>query len=316
MDLDDLTVPHRWSGTPVYRLAAGTQYYFACDREAGVPFESVWTVAADCLASLDEVTHWIGPLDTRVRTLGDPSRVRAALERDREQAWAQSESLTLRAFSRPDPPRQQFGLALPAPWNRDPRARLVVGDRPSRFVTDADAVVDTVVRQARLLRPHAGFVGFTLLSEPWMEPHHVASALPYLERHPGLNLPYMLEWGAAGAGIPGVDWLTVLGEAPLALIGGVQALRRRLADAAHVVRVPAPVLLEYDGGVVIRAGATPQLGDTAADGAPAAYRAVDAALRPLRWDGRSTSPNALLKVGRVKGLDPVEETRRWATRFE
>lgn len=66
----------------------------------------------------------------------------------------------------------------------------------------------------------------------------------------------------------------------------------------------------------MRAGETPQLGDTEAGGAPLEYRVVDAALRPLRWDGCSSRRSALLNLGKIKGADPVEATRRWAARFE
>lgn len=317
MDVDDLTVPSRWSGKPVYRLAGCSQFYFAHDGLAGESFDRVWTAAAECLESLDEASHWIGPLDTRTRKIGaDAAAVRDAIEQGWDDACARFGAVTLRAFSRPDPPRQQLSLSLPRPDSREPWAALVTGDRPSRLVAHPDAAVERTLRHASALRPHVGLVGFGLMSEPWMEPHHAESALPFLERYPGLNLPYRLEWGADGAGIPGVDWLTVLGERPLALAGGIAGLRTRLQDAAEALAVPAPEVLEYPGGAIVRAGQVPQLDDPETGGAPRAYRAVDAALRALRWTGRSPKPGALLKVGGLKGIDPAEATHRWVTRFD
>lgn len=318
MELDDLTVPSRWSDAPVYRLAGCSQFYFDHDGSAGEPSDPVWDVAAECLGSLDEATHWIGPLNTRKRKLGaDLTDVRATLQRSWGEACARFGTVSMRAFSRPDPPRQQLSLSLPCPGSRDPRAVLVTGELPSLFLTQPEVVVERVLHRASILRPRVGLVGFSLMSETWMEPHHVDSALPYLERYPGLSLPYQLEWGADGAGIPGIDWLTVLGTDALGLAGGVAELRARLEDAAGATGTPVPEVLEYPGGVVVRAGGTPQLADhPETGGAPRGYRAVDAALRPLRWDGRSPRPSAQLKVGRIKGIDPAEVTHRWVTRFE
>ena len=137
-----------------------------------------------------------------------------------------------------------------------------------------------------------------------------------LEQYPGLSLPYQLVWGAGGAGIPGIDWLTVIGDGALALAGGVEALRARLDDAAKTFGNAVPEVIGYPGGVVVRAGETPLLDDPETGRAPREYRAVDAALRELRWDGRSSKPSAQLKVGSIKGLDPAEVTLRWVTRFE
>ena len=58
----------------------------------------------------------------------------------------------------------------------------------------------------------------------------------------------------------------------------------------------------------------PKLGDSEGEGAPLGYRVVDAALRPLRWDGRSSRRSALLKA--PPGVDPEHATLRWARRFE
>lgn len=317
MEVDDLTVPHRRSHAAVYRLAGCSQFYFDPPEPAGALTEHVWEVTAECLGLLDEVNRWIGPLDTRPRALGDLEQVRDALRRDRAPAWAQFDSVALRAFSQPDPPRQQFSLVLPAPGSRQRFASLVMGERPSTLRRNAEAVVERVLRHASALQPHVGLVGFGLMSEPWMEPHHVESAWPYLERYPGLQLPYQLEWGADEAGIPGIDWLTVLGERPLALLGGPTELRQRLEATAEVLGAPTPQVLDYACGVVVRACETPQLGDAETEGAPAGYRTVDAALRPLRWDGRSTRPSALLKVReKANGITPAEATRLWAARFE
>lgn len=317
MDIDELTVPHRFSGTPVYRLAGGAQCFFAHGAGARISLDEVWRAVVESLEPLDGLERWIGPLDARPRSLpADLGEIRAALERDGEEAMARFDAVTLRMYSQPDPPRQQLSLVLPAPEGRHPWGSLATGTAPSAFLSAPDAVVERMLRIAELLRPHTASAGLWLMSEPWMEEHHVASALPFLERHPGLNLPHRLEWGAEGRGIAGIDWLTMLGERPLELLGGADELRRRLAEAAARLGTATPEVVVYGGGALVRACQAPRLGDASAegDGAPVEYRVVDAALRPLRWDGRSSRPNALLKVG--SGEARAEATERWATRFE
>lgn len=315
--LDELTVTHPHSGRPVYRLAGCSQLFFAPPGSPGAAsFEELWDVTAECLALRDEAMYWIGPLGADPRRLpGGLSPVRDALADERDEAFARYGAMNLRVWSHPDPPRQQFSLAVPSPDSRERFAQLVMGERPSVLIRQPEIVVERAIRQARLLRPHAGLIGFGLMSQTWMEAHHADSAWPFLQRYPGLQLPYQLTWGADGAGIPAVDWLTLLGDRPLALLGGVDGVRRRLSASAEALCASVPQVLEYEGGAMVRAGDTPKLDDDGA--APIEYRVVDAALRPLRWDGRTSTPNRLLKVReRARGVTRAEATRRWAARFE
>ncbi len=318
MDLDELTVPHRHSGLPVYRLRGGSRFDFRPDEGDPAELDRVWPVVASALAELDGASHWIGPLDTRARPLPESpdaaGELRAALREGWAAAMTEFEAVTLRVFSSPAPPRQQLSLIVPAPASREPWASLVVGESPSSFFASPEAVIERTLRGAALLRPHAGSVGLCLMSEPWMEHQHTASALPYLQRYPGLGLPHRLERGAGGSGIGGVDWLTILGEDPLELIGGIAGLRDCLREAARSLDAPEPELFGYDGGVLVRAGEMPKLGDSEGEGAPLGYRVVDAALRPLRWDGRPSRRSALLKA--PPGVDAEHATLRWARRFE
>lgn len=318
MDFDDLSVTHRLSGKPVYRLAGCSRFFFESPGNDAAAFARVWSVAAECIGMLDEASHWIGPLDNRARRFsGDLVAVRETIERDRNEANERFDGSWLRVYADPDPPRQQFTLSLNAPGSDIPFAGIVLGQRPSGFLRHPDEVVAQTLHRASALRPHVGLVGFCLLSEPGMEPQHIDSAWPYLERYPGLQLPYQLDFGAEGTGIPHIDWLTVLGAAPLEVLGGVSALRRRLEDAAGARGAFAPQLIAYDGGVIVRAGEAPQLRGAEDGAAPLEYQVVDAALRELRWDGRATKPNHVLKVSEQgNGISRTEATLRWAARFE
>ncbi|MFD1812778.1 type VI immunity family protein [Rhodococcus gannanensis] len=313
MDIDELTVAHRGSGTPVYRLTGGAQFHFRCG-DGGTPFPHSWDVTARRIEAMLRLDRWLGPIDATPRPM--PSTTAPVLDvvlADRHSAEERFSAVTLRAYSTPLPPREQLTLVLPSD-GRPPWASLVTGEPPSTFRDRPDDVVEATLRDAALLRPIVGAVGFHLMSEPWMESQYTAHALPFLQRYPGLNLPHRYDWNIDGARVQSVDWLTVLGDELLSPLGGRDRLRTRLADTAERMGAPAPTVLPYDGGVVVRAGAGPQFGDSAGQGAPPSYRVVDAVVRRVRWDGIAHTPSGLLKTAR--GVDRVDATRRWAARFE
>lgn len=67
----------------------------------------------------------------------------------------------------------------------------------------------------------------------------------------------------------------------------------------------------YDGGVVIQAGAYPQLGDSWRDDVPAAYRLVARYTQPIRFENYEAP---LFRV--FNGLDGLQETLVWIRRFD
>ncbi|MGY2337595.1 type VI immunity family protein, partial [Pseudomonas sp. SDO5511_1_S431] len=72
-------------------------------------------------------------------------------------------------------------------------------------------------------------------------------------------------------------WLTVLDQARLDLVGGLDALRAQLPPSHFAV-------YEYGSGVVIQAGAYPYLGGDTEDPKPAAYVLLNHALKGIRYD--------------------------------
>lgn len=299
----------------MYRLAACLDLTFR-QGGGGVGLDEVWDVVTGQLGALDHVSHWIdaNPRPRQRRLPGDLGVIGEHLT----SMWPAlceapfGSALTLRVFDLPHPPREQLTLTIPTPSDRRDWSNLIVARRPSWVMDDPEAVVEGMLELATRLRPHHATAGLSLMSEPWMERSYFASAFPHLEAHPGLTVPYQLRWGADGAGIASIGWLTVLGDEPLRLVGGAGGLERSLADAAERCGVAPPELIRFDGGVLVRAGNRPDPGERGA--APASYRAADAALRPLRWDGVSDHPNHWLRTAPEK--DRKETTRRWMARFE
>ncbi len=94
-------------------------------------------------------------------------------------------------------------------------------------------------------------------------------------RHPGLDIPDAANDAILTGfeSVRGVGWLTMLDDDFVEQLGGVEALREALGDAAEVV--------EQERGVILKAGAVPQFGDVNRKEDLPEYRAVYAAIEPL-----------------------------------
>ncbi len=105
--------------------------------------------------------------------------------------------------------------------------------------------------------------------------------------------------------IKGVSWYTVLGHAFVKRLGGSDALRAR-ASLWSDVQFQA-----YDGGLLIRAGRVPELGDVRG-AAPQAYVRVNRLIRPVRLQDTGCLHPYLPSD---KGFTP-QSTARWYARFD
>lgn len=129
--------------------------------------------------------------------------------------------------------------------------------------------------------------------EPGQGPMARARAGALLQRHPGLTcyshmalglacLQWDVEYARAkGVAtprpyIPRADWITVLNADQLVLLGGEPALRARFTAASPGVSIEAA-----GAGVLLRAGAAPQLGDLSVGHVPPEYVAVSQAIAPV-----------------------------------
>src|SRR5262249_4419886 len=98
---------------------------------------------------------------------------------------------------------------------------------------------------------------------------------PLAERFPGLEI----EGGTTHTmwlkdGIKGVTWLTILNDRWVEAAGGLDYLRTRLDDNF--------IFHRYDGGLMIQAGAKPQIGDAEANRWPKHYVTLAKVLKPIQ----------------------------------
>jgi hypothetical protein len=147
----------------------------------------------------------------------------------------------------------------------------------------------------------SGQAGFTLeISRYYIDAAH-EHAYGRSMRHPGLDIHDAAN-DAIMAGfdrVRGVGWLTMLDDAFVQQLGGMQTLRAKLGSAE---------MFEQEHGVILRAGAAPQFGDVNRKDDLPAYRAVYNAIKPLLPDP-ATAPSLNI------GGDFASRNEAWLTRF-
>lgn len=128
------------------------------------------------------------------------------------------------------------------------------------------SVASSIVRramQAQLASFCLRYPGFD-----WLESGPVASKLLRYQREMSAFLPLVKR----------VNWLTLLCNRTIEYLGGGDALRRRLGNDLAITAH------EREAGLVIQAGAAPELGDVAHRDFIPAYRRVAEVIRPARLE--------------------------------
>lgn len=169
-----------------------------------------------------------------------------------------------------------------------------------------ELLLKSVLRWCELCQPVHGSAGYVYVFAPAME-QNTEHAMQMIKRFPGFDIPaavrFSLEAETTHDRIKSVSWLTVLGDALVAELGGSAAIKASLEPTCKVHG--------YPGGVVIQAGIDPQIGDLQTGNIAEAYRQVARYLKPVRFENYR---DGLFRVPR--GLDAVAETLSWVKRFD
>jgi hypothetical protein len=179
---------------------------------------------------------------------------------------------------------------------------------PSFVFSNPDRFVELVRVWSERLGAIHGSAGLGALSVPGSETSEDAYYYPWLMQYPALEYDamgsYWSETRKGGYERPrSSNWLTILGRDNAFELGGVPKIQARFTSGMS--------LEYYDGGIVIRAGKLPALGDQATGGIPEAYRTVARIIKPIRFEG--------YKWGVIKEPFPVEGpevTLEWIRRFD
>lgn len=160
--------------------------------------------------------------------------------------------------------------------NRDPTmASYLLCQFPLDFFGTPDDFASLARDWSARLRPEHGYGGFCLARSHGDE-HGMASSYEYqlAQRFPGVDVRWPLSLCEdLGDAIKGADWLTIVSEHYVDILGGRKAVRQAMGDMP---------MLEYDDGVVLQAGPLPQLGDTEHGIDLPDYRRVAAIVEPVR----------------------------------
>lgn len=189
---------------------------------------------------------------------------------------------------------------------------------PRDVASDPDELILTLLRWIEATQPLHGTAGFAPIFSIGMSGRYPNQTWPTLSRYSGLDHQTAFTMAARGVDqIRTVNWLTILGTKVVNEIGGIDKITALLDAAAtefNVADGEAPVTYAFNGGIVIRAGEYPELGDREHEGVPTGYRVVGRALRRWIFTDYQNRPGHLLKV--PEPLDAHFETINWVTRFD
>jgi hypothetical protein len=164
-----------------------------------------------------------------------------------------------------------------------------------------------VHRWCTLLRPQSGYAGIgAIQSVDMMEKKRTSSQVyPLAKRFPGLDVdnPSVIA-NHMGDRIKGANWLTALDDSCAQRVGGKDWLLSKLSSGYRI--------FEYEGGLLIQAGPTPQLGDANRGQLPYYYCELSRLLKPIRM----TFPagHSLFQPG--KGVDSTAASNEWLARLD
>jgi hypothetical protein len=176
---------------------------------------------------------------------------------------------------------------------------------------DYDGIVRTIIDWAQASKPIHGTFGLGLIMEEGGgRGSDTSVAWPLLKRFPGLDYPDLSLWlvrseSASAPVVRGINWLTMIDDRRALMLGGAAKIAEALG--------PSCVVERYDGGIVVRAGREPALGDMNRGDIPSAYRSAARVVKPLRFAG--FRKHGLFR-GLPHGLDDKSETLDWLARFD
>lgn len=314
-ELDSLAV--KVAGTVQIRFGVSVEIWF----EEGHSFEkrsAAVNVYQDYYGIFDQfVTHYLEPNGNRLKKINDNKFPEVFSETIKENNEDIPFDATLCSIDGKDEPTLYSigGLCFDRLSSKTKHS-IINADFPASWVSEnSDKFVEMILRWCNVLKPVHGSAGLAPIFDTGGFPKNAyREAFAFVKRFPGLdfiNSPYFslnvradLKKGNDGRGIRGCNWLTILDDSYLNEVGGVEQLE-------SILKSPDIALHEYDGGLVIQAGALPSLGDINRNLDTPLYRTVNKVLKPIRFENYSKQ---YLFV--PKPLDSVEETLKWVRRFD
>jgi hypothetical protein len=306
--LDETRIPLRDRGKAVMTFGLGLSLVLRGGEMAEKRSALLEVMETYAAWAGDRVTHYMRPTAKRPSPLG-PGGARAAYEVELATCDPALDDFAPVLMGKEQVSNIGFNAMLKNARSatRYPNSSAFARFPAATARSEAETVIAMVIDWCNRLRPMQGTMGLAPMFEAGMDRTYPSVLWPCLSRHVGLD--YTWTWTMAlgpAQRIKGVNWLTILEDALVVELGGRDRLAGALGQAATI--------LPWDGGILIRAGAEPELGDRDKGLWPEAYVAVNRALRPIRYEDHPARRFALIDV--PAPLDPLEETLRWVRRFD
>lgn len=179
---------------------------------------------------------------------------------------------------------------------------------------DGQQAFQTLVHHwCEILQPFHGYAGIGAIQsmDSTEKKRTIHLVQPLAQRFPGLEVenPGLVSNQMGnhinGLKIKGVNWLTALDNQCLEELGGRDTLLSQLDNTF--------VVYDYQGGLLIQAGLTPQLGDSNTGHMPHSYQLLANIVKPLRLafpDGYSLLQSSSPEISNT------EVTNNWLARFD
>jgi len=196
--------------------------------------------------------------------------------------------------------------------NRDPLSWMKIHFPVDYVFANPQKFVDLVRKWCNALAPAHGTAGLAVLTESGDEKQTNYANVPLLFQYPCLDFNdggvTTLETDRGGFERPRTsNWLTILDTSNVNKLGSVDKVRSALTTGMAAI--------DFDGGLIIKTGPLPVLGDEANGGIPEGYRTVARIIKPIvyqnyKWGLFYGLPNGL------NGYDDMQLTEQWFNRFD
>jgi len=217
---------------------------------------------------------------------------------------------------RSDAANIRFHVLANAEWQQEQgKASYVSLHYPiSWFSSHTGGLTEQVLKWAEWLQPLSGHGNIVLTNAHRGETHRLWETVVKLARRfPGLDvgLP-MVHSRHSQESVKGPDWLVILTDKWVKKLGGEATIQAALSEPFS--------LHPYDGGLLIRAGQAPQLGDATLELYPEHYRALAALLKPIQVKSDVWGVHMETSHEEVMGQTVVKFDRKrylnWLNRFD
>lgn len=317
-NFDKLVVVSHRTGQPILRIGFQMQLYLRGGGDPDIRHRAVDVLAGFAQTASRHITHYQKHMASKMSQIASKD-LPALLHSEVDRIDPLIDIYGPHISDAQVPPCWQ-GAALLQPQQAMPvdLSLLHLATPATLAKQDPNDLIARLTDWCQQIQPLHGTAGLAPVYEIGMQRNYPDETWPLLSRFSGLDYVNAYMLAARGVNqIQGINWLTMLGMPIVAEIGGVEKLTEMLAEVAQdyaATEDMAPILNRYEGGVLIRAGRYPQLGNRNIGGVPTSYRIVHKVLRPWLFTGYLNKPTQLIKVPRP--LDPYRETLDWITRFD